>query len=84
MLALEEKLNGLKTIFQEEKPAEKAELERIKPELQTVVEKMFTDQKLYQSLQNKLLAKIKVIGDVELKHESDASIEVCITTLVVS
>jgi hypothetical protein len=41
VLALEEKLNGLKTKFQEEKSAEKAELERITPELQTAVEKMF-------------------------------------------
>lgn len=83
MLALEEKLTGLKRKFQEETTVEKAELERIKPELQTAVDKMFADQKLYQSAQNELLGKIKAIGDAELKHDPDASIEVSIATVLI-
>lgn len=59
MLALEEKLNGLKTKFQAETSAEIAELERIKPELQTAVDKMLADQKLYQTAQTNCWPKIK-------------------------
>lgn len=43
---------------------------------------MFADQKLYQSAQNALSAKIKYIGNAELKHRDDASIEVSISTTV--
>lgn len=55
----------------------------MKPELQTAVDRMFADQKLYKSAQNALLAKIKEISDAELKHGDDASIEVSITTVLV-
>ncbi|GFF46927.1 hypothetical protein IFM46972_08169 [Aspergillus udagawae] len=75
VLALEEKLNGLRTQFRDETTAEQAELDKIKPELQTAVEKMFADQKLYQSAQGKLLANIKEISDAELKHDPGATIK---------
>jgi hypothetical protein len=42
---LEQKLIDLKTKFAEETAAEQAELDKIKSDLQPVVEKMFADQK---------------------------------------
>ena len=51
-------------------------MDKIKAELPTAVEKMFANQKLYQSAQNELLAKVKGISDAELKHDPDATIEV--------
>lgn len=82
MLTLEEKVTGLKTKFQEETNTEKAELDKIKSELQTVVEKMFADWKLYQSAQGALLVKIRDLGNAELKHGDDASIQVSIATVL--
>ena len=64
----------------EETTAEQAELNKIKPELQTAVQKMFADQKLYQSAQNELVAKIKEIGDEEHKHGAEPTIDVCTIT----
>lgn len=80
MHTLEEKLTGLKTKFHEETTVEKAELDKIKSELPTVVEKMFADWKLYQSAQGALLVKIRDLGNAELKHDVDASIQVSIAT----
>ena len=82
MLTLEEKVTGLKTKFQEETNTEKAELDKIKSELQTVVEKMFADWKLYQSAQGALLVKIRDLGNAELKNGDDASIQVSIATVL--
>lgn len=76
MTALDEKLVSLTSQFTKEATDEQAELDKLKSELQPAVEKMFADQKIYQSAQNELLAALKKIGDEEHKHGGEAAIEV--------
>lgn len=76
MTALDEKLVSLTSQFTKEATDEQAELDKLKSELQSAVDKMFADQKIYQSAQNELLAALKKIGDEEHKHGGEATIEV--------
>ena len=84
MTELEQKLIDLKTKFAKETAAEQAELDKIKSELQPVVEKKFADQKTYQSAQGQLVAKDKETSAEEDKHTADPTSEVCVPVFLSS
>ncbi|GFG17995.1 hypothetical protein IFM5058_08775 [Aspergillus udagawae] len=75
VLKLAQNLESLKTQFTEETDAEQAELDKLKPELQAAVEKMFADQKVYQHAQNGLTAEVNKLSEEEHKHGAEATIE---------
>jgi hypothetical protein len=81
---LEQKLIDLKTKFTEETAAEQAELDTIKSKLQPAVEKMFGNQKTYQSAQGQLITKDKETSAEEDKHTADPTIEVCVPVFLPS
>jgi hypothetical protein len=80
VLKLAQNLESLKTQFTDETDAEQAELDKLKPELEAAVEKMFADQKVYQHAQNGLTAEVNKLSEEEHKHGAEATIEVRTST----